>query len=107
MENLCDRVAIVREGRIVADERVQSLRERALRTVELVFRDEEAAAQATPPACFRPVRREGRIWQGELDGPSPPIVRWAAEQPLDDITISQPDLETLFRKYYDVALEPR
>jgi hypothetical protein len=32
-------------------------------------------------------------------------VRWAAQQPLTDVTISPPDLETLFRKFYDVSLD--
>ena len=38
VECLCDRVAIVREGRIIADERMQSLRAQARRGVELEFR---------------------------------------------------------------------
>lgn len=102
VESLCDRVAIVRAGRVVADETLASLRARARRTVELVFHDEPAAAAAAMPNFLQSCRRRGRTWLGELDGPSRPLVQWAAEQQaIDDVAISQPDLESLFRKYYE------
>ena len=105
VETLCDRVAVVRQGRVIADETLQSLRARARRTVELVFADEEAAAGALLPAFLQPRRRDGDRIFCELEGEATPLVRWAAGQPLADITISPPDLETLFRKFYDVSLD--
>ena len=33
-------------------------------------------------------------------GEAPKLIAWAAGQPLADLTISAPDLETLFRRYY-------
>jgi hypothetical protein len=32
-------------------------------------------------------------------------VCWAAQQPLADMTISPPNLETLFHKFYNVSLD--
>jgi ABC-2 type transport system ATP-binding protein len=101
VETLCDRVAVVRQGRIVADESLQSLRARALRTVEVLFADEETAARATVPPFLHNARREGRRVRGELEGPAPPLLRWAAQQEIDDVIITPPDLETLFRKFYE------
>jgi ABC-2 type transport system ATP-binding protein len=105
VESLCDRVAVVRQGRVVADELLSSLRARARRTVELVFAYEQAAAQLTPPDFLESCERHGRKWIGQLQGPAAPLVRWAAEQAIEDISISQPDLETLFRKFYGTLLE--
>jgi len=106
VESLCDRVAIVREGRIIADERLETLRSRARRTVELVFVDEEAAERADLPSYLQLVRRDGCRCQGELDGPTPPLVHWADDQPLADISIGPPDLGSMFHKFYQLPSEP-
>jgi ABC-2 type transport system ATP-binding protein len=105
VETLCDRVAVVRQGRVIADETLQALRGRARRTVELVFANEAAAAGAVLPEFLRPRRRDGQRQFCELEGPAAPLVRWAAQQPLKDVTISPPDLETLFRRFYDVSFD--
>jgi ABC-2 type transport system ATP-binding protein len=105
VETLCDRVAVVRHGRVIANETLESLRTRARRTVELVFADETSASGAALPSFLQVQRRDGRKLLCELDGPAAPLVRWAAGQPLADMTISPPDLETLFRKFYDVSLD--
>jgi ABC-2 type transport system ATP-binding protein len=105
VETLCDRVAVVRQGRVIADETLQSLRARARRTVELVFANEAAAAGAALPDFLQTQRRDGRRLFCELEGPATALVRWAAQQPLADMTISPPDLESLFRKFYDLSLD--
>jgi ABC-2 type transport system ATP-binding protein len=105
VEILCDRVAVVRQGRVIADEKLESLRRRARRSVELVFADEAAAARAVLPEFLRAQRRDGRKLRCELEGPATPLARWAAGQPLEDITISPPDLEALFRQFYDLSLD--
>jgi ABC-2 type transport system ATP-binding protein len=107
VETLCDRVAIVRQGHIIADETLQSLRGRARRNVELVFPDRETAARVQLPRFLQLDRRDGCQCFCELEGPTPPLIGWAAQQAIEDISISQPDLESLFRKFYQSALEPR
>jgi ABC-2 type transport system ATP-binding protein len=105
VESLCDRVAVVRQGQIIADETLQSLRARARRIVELVFTDREASARAQLPSFLKPYRREGRQCYCELEGPAAPLIGWAAQQAIEDISISQPDLESLFRKFYEATME--
>jgi beta-exotoxin I transport system ATP-binding protein len=105
VENLCDRVAIVREGRIVADEQLEMLRGRARRNVQLQFTDQPSADAVAWPSFLHVLRRDGRRCDCELEGPTPPLVEWAAGQPLADVTISPPDLESVFHKYYRSAPE--
>ena len=105
VEALCDRVAIVRKGRIVADETLKSLRKRAKRIVELTFADREAALRVQLPGFLTAQRRDGSRIECELDGPAPPLVEWAAGQQLSDLSIGRPDLERLFREYYEPARE--
>lgn len=105
VESLCDRVAIVREGRIIADERLETLRERARRTVELVFVDKQSAEQVELPSYLQLVRRDGCRCHCELDGPTPPLVHWADRASLADISIGPPDLGSMFHKFYQSPSE--
>jgi len=100
VEQLCDRVAIVREGRIVADEALESLRSRASRAVTLVFENAETAGRIEPPDFLVLGERGADRWRCELAGTAPDLVRWAATQPIRDLTIGPPDLESLFHKFY-------
>jgi len=99
VERLCDRVAIVREGRIVADETIDALRARAHRQVRIDF-----ASDASPPdgaPAFLDLRsREGNTWHGEVDGESGALLAWLEGKPVRDLSISPPDLESLFHSFY-------
>jgi ABC-2 type transport system ATP-binding protein len=103
VENLCDRVAIVREGRIVANDTIEALRERARREVRIVFADAEAAARIDPPAALALRARHGPVWHGELLSDAMTLVRWAAAQPIRDIAIHPPNLERLFQSFYQAS----
>lgn len=100
VEAVCDRVAVVRRGRIVADEALEVLRRRARRRVTISFRDAPAAAGAEPPEELAVLERRGRHWTGELLGPAGAIRAWLGTQPVDDFVVGPPELETLFRSFY-------
>jgi ABC-2 type transport system ATP-binding protein len=100
VEQLCDHVAIVQAGRIVANERLDLLRQHASRAVTLLFRESTDTRSIMLPEFLRIESQAGRKWECELSGPAPPLIEWAATQPLSDMTIGPPSLETLFRRYY-------
>ena len=100
VESLCDRVAIVRGGSIVADESLQSLRSRAHRVVELVYSERESLNGYPLPDYLRELDRQGNRLRCELDGSAAQLLQWAAAQGLADISISPPDLESMFHSYY-------
>ena len=107
VEQLCDRVAILRNGKLVADETLDSLRGRVHRDVVIRWPSGDAAAATEPPACLDVDLREGRYWQGSLRGPVSELVAWLAKRNVSDLTIAPPDLESLFRRYYqDKTGEP-
>jgi len=103
VESLCDRMAIVRRGKIVANETLDSLRSRARRTVVIQFADDGADGQLPPG--LRLVSREGSRGVYQLDGPTPDLIHWADRQAVEDISISPPDLESLFHQYYQETPE--
>jgi len=100
VEQLCDRIAMVREGRIVVDETLQTLRRRARRSVTLIFESNGSASRTDVPAFLEVQARSANQWRCELVGASRELVRWAATQPIEDLSVGPPDLESLFRKYY-------
>jgi ABC-2 type transport system ATP-binding protein len=101
VEDLCDRVAILRDGRLVADETLDVLRDRARRAVTIDWPDEAQARAAQPPALLDVFERRGRRWHASLTGSARDLVRWSAAQPIDDLTIEQPDLARVFQQYYE------
>jgi ABC-2 type transport system ATP-binding protein len=100
VEQLCDRVAIVRAGSIVTDEPLDEMRSRARRRVEIRFDTETAAATATAPEFLEIIGRDKDRWDAELEGEAGPLTRWLAAQPIRDFTIGTPDLETIFHAFY-------
>lgn len=100
VELLCERVAIVRDGKIVADETMDALRRRAQRAVTLRFLPNSGTETLEPPDFLEITYRTDLIWRGEMIGPTSKLVDWVARQPLDDMEISPPSLESLFRRYY-------
>ncbi|MCZ6837460.1 MAG: ABC transporter ATP-binding protein [Planctomycetota bacterium] len=100
VEQLCDRVAIVREGRIVADETLDDMRKKARRKVTIRFTDGEAVRGLDPPEFLTLIKREGDRWHAELDGEAGRLMQWLAGQSIRDLTIGPPDLETLFHAHY-------
>lgn len=96
---LCDRVAILRDGMLIEQDKIDVLRSRALRRVEIAFRP-GAAALATAPAGLAVQGRVGDRWMAAWTGPVGPLLAWLSTCDVADVTIGAPDLEDLFLAYY-------
>ena len=97
VEHLCDRVAILREGRLVVDETLDALRGRAKRVVTIRWHEGDVPK---PPGSLDVYERRDRQWHASLTGSVMELVRWSAGQPIEDLSIGQPDLTMLFQQYY-------
>ena len=104
VEALCDRVAILREGRLVAATTLEEMRRRSRREVAIRWRDRADAAQDVPP-FLELLDRAGDNWTCLLSGSAPELVRWASSRPIEDISIGRPNLDVLFRRYYQRQVE--
>lgn len=107
VEELCDRVAIVRDGELVADESLAALRNRAGHDVTIRWKHESNALKLVPPEFLKLTRREGAVWQGTFDGPAHRLVDFLAGKPVEELSIGRPDLESLFRRFYQQSEEAR
>ncbi len=100
VERVCDRVGIIREGRLVAVERIADLRSRAMRHLEIEFCGD------VPADAFRGVPGvDGAIVAGSVlrctvAGSMDPILRAATRFEVRTVTSTEPTLEEVFLAYY-------
>ncbi len=102
VQALCDHVAILRGGRLIEQERIDVLRSRALRHVEVRFRRGGEPA-GPPPEGLLVTRAADRQMTATWTGPTEPLLAWLAASGVEDVTIAPPDLEDLFLTYYESA----
>jgi ABC-2 type transport system ATP-binding protein len=100
VEQLCERVAIVRDGELVADESLEKLREHSGHDVAIRWKNHADGLTLMPPAFLKLTTREASLWQGSLDGPVTDLLEFLAGKAVEDLAIGRPDLETLFRRFY-------
>jgi ABC-2 type transport system ATP-binding protein len=100
VQHLCDHVAIVREGRLVAVEDVEDLRRRAMREVTIEFAGPFDASAFAALAGVRAVDVAGPVLHLHLTGRSDELVKLAARYNVVDFTSTPADLDALFLHYY-------
>jgi ABC-2 type transport system ATP-binding protein len=101
-----DRVGIVRDGRLVTIERVESLGKRAVRHVEIHFDEPVDASAFQHLPGVRDVSVEGALLRCTMDGRLDPLVKAAAQYTVIDLISAAPDLEETFLGYYYDDAEP-
>jgi len=108
VERIAHRVAIIREGRLVAVEEVahlKTLRERRMEVVlhEPVPRERFSALEGVRVVSEAP---GGKQIELAVRGKLGPLLRTLSEMPVDDLTFGPPDLEDVFLHYYSGDREP-
>jgi ABC-2 type transport system ATP-binding protein len=93
-------VGIIRDGRMVAVEAVETLRRNAVRHVEVHFDEPVAPDAFVGIQGVDDVRVEGTVLRCRLAGRADPLVKMAARYPVESLVVEEPDLEELFFTYY-------
>src|ERR671921_2206774 len=103
VERTCQRVAIIRDGQIVAEEAIDDLKQRHRRVAEVIFAGEP------PPGLFLlsgidVLQRDGGRVVIALEGSVNPLLRFlAGRDDVVDLLLSSPRLEDIFLGYYDTS----
>ncbi len=99
IQRLCNRTAVIRSGEIVAIEDVSSLLKNQVKQCRLIFKDRQGVGDL--PASFRQASWQDDVLSFEFHGDINVLSNWIASQELLDISIEEPDLETIFMNYYE------
>jgi len=97
VERICDRVGIVRAGRLVLVDSVAAIRARTDKVVDVVL---------VPGAVLPPIDglvvadRVGPRWSCRYRGDVARLLRALADVPIEDLSIRPPDLEEFFLSLY-------
>ena len=100
VERLCDRVAIIREGRLVAVEDVGDLKARQVRTVDIHFAVPPSAQPFGDLPGVQDVSVVGDVARITVAGPIDPVIKAAARFEVVDLVSHEPSLEDVFLAYY-------
>lgn len=99
VEKVCDRVGIVKEGRLVATEEVEALKHKRVRRLELTLLPDAEVHQVTLPGA-RLVKSRGQMLEFSFQGNVAALLQVLAKLPLKDVAFPEATLEDTFLEYY-------
>ncbi len=102
VERLCERVAIVREGSLVAEESVATLLARRMRDVEVTFAEEVSATLLTGVPGVRSAEQPSphMLRASVMGGDMNALLTALAAHPVLDLQITRASLEDVFMEFY-------
>lgn len=103
VERICDRVGIIRDGRLITVETIASLLDKRFRLLTLTF---SQPVDSTPFARIpgvSDVSAKGTTITMHASDSVDPIVKLAAQHTLVDLNVERPSLEEVFLTYYGAA----
>ncbi|UCE19500.1 MAG: ABC transporter ATP-binding protein [Gemmatimonadota bacterium] len=100
VEKFCHRIAFIKDGRIIIEDDIHSLKEKLLSRI--TFRLKEGTDETTlrsPGVISLEKTKDGTsfLYQGEI----PLLLKELSQLPIEKITITEPDLEEVFMHYYE------
>jgi ABC-2 type transport system ATP-binding protein len=102
VEKACNRVAIIKEGRIVAEEQVEALRQKSGKVLEVRFGEPLTREIFYLPGISNVTRNNGS-YRMTVTGNMEEILQAIAAYKIADINIHQMTLEDVFMHYYEEA----
>jgi ABC-2 type transport system ATP-binding protein len=100
VERVCDRVGIIREGRLATVSDIGDLKARVRRRIELHFDGPAPRDAFARLPGIRGLRSHGDELSLEIEGSVDPVIKEAARHTVINIETNEPSLEELFLTYF-------
>ena len=100
VERVCDRVGIIREGRLIAVETVAAIKAKALRRLEIYFDQPVPVDRFVGLPGVRDVIQENNHLRFTVEGSLDTLIKHAAEFTVINLVSEQPNLEEIFLTFY-------
>jgi ABC-2 type transport system ATP-binding protein len=101
VEAVAERVAILRQGRLLVVESVDKLKAQALRRMELTFEGEPPLAQLRTVPGVREATVDASTVHLVVEGSTTDLLEVAAPHRIARVVTHEPDLEEIFVTYYE------
>ena len=105
VERVTDRLAILRQGRLVVVDSLDNLRKVAVQRLEIEFAEPVAGDEFRKIPVVKEVRANGRILTIGFEGSADAVVKAAAGHEVRAIRPREDDLEDIFLRYYGEVAE--
>jgi polyether ionophore transport system ATP-binding protein len=99
VEALCDRVGILKAGRLVDEGTLGELRHLGAQTIEVTFAGDPPRLALLPGVRVETVGRS--TLRFEVSGPVGPLIAELAKHPMESLHSHEPSLEEIFLHHYD------
>ncbi len=99
VEKVCDRVGILREGKLVAIHEISEIKKIRLKSIEISFK-QEVNKSVFRLDGVRKVEKDGNTIQLWVDSNINSILRTISEYPVENISFRDACLEDIFMEYY-------
>lgn len=99
VQRLCDRVAIIKEGRILQTENIDDLRHNYFRNVRVEFKSESQQSIDLPGILHS--HNENGTWHFLYNGDINQLLTVLSQQELNNLWLEEPTLEEIFLHYYE------
>jgi len=101
VERICDRVAIIREGRLVTVEDIDNLKARSIRRLEIHFAGPVSQEKFTEISGVKDVSVHDSVLTCTVVGELDALVKAASQARVVNIISHEPSLEEIFLDYYN------
>ncbi len=98
VQKVCDRVAVIKDGKIIAIEEVSKIKQKALKIVE--FTVSRGKVDFTTLKGVKDLKQEGNRYSFTYKGKPKPLIKFLNELNISDVSVENTDLETMFMHYY-------
>lgn len=99
VEKVCDRVAILKQGKLIATHDIAALKKCKMKTVEIDFSDEPDEALFRMDGV-RKIEKNGKSIRLHVDSNINEVLRAISMHPVENMTFHDARLEDIFMEYY-------
>lgn len=100
IERMCHRVGILKEGRLMVTEEIETLKKRAVRSLEIQFAKEAIAEHFAGIKSIRDLQIKGNTAHCKVEGSLDQLIKQISKYEVINLVTQEADLEQVFLNYY-------
>jgi ABC-2 type transport system ATP-binding protein len=98
VQRMCNRAAVIKAGEIIAVENISELISKQVKRARIVY---DSPQEIDAIQGMNDMQWHGNKLQFNYVGNIQPLIHWIQTQDVLDVTLEEPDLETVFMNYYE------